>query len=294
MGDEFLNLSKEEKEHRKQERQKIKWEKEHKVVNDIIYKLCNRHKDYFPNEEEWFPCTDEYFYKNKSNSIDGYYPECKKCEKKKARIWAKNNPEKIKIADKKNNDRKVRKEIRKILHKQQKESGYHENYLKNNPEKLKQYAKNHRDHDITKEEWDACLNYFNHCCVYCGMSEEEHRKKYCEKLHKDHVDDKGYNDVRNAAPACKSCNSHKHMEDFELWFREQSFFSEEKLEKIKWWITEEYKKYIEDKPPYRITRKRVYKDDGSYYLVHELWTVDEKRNMVECIKTANKKSELLI
>ena len=43
---------------------------------------------------------------------------------------------------------------------------------------------------------------------------------------------------------------------------------------------EGYKQYIEDKLPYKIIRKKNKYNNKQHW---ELWTVDEKRNLVECI-----------
>lgn len=37
----------------------------------------------------------------------------------------------------------------------------------------------------------------------------------------------------NIVPACKSCNCRKHSTDLEEWYKEQDFFSQERLDKIK-------------------------------------------------------------
>jgi hypothetical protein len=122
------------------------------------------------------------------------------------------------------------------------------------------------------------------------MSLEEHKNKFNEKLHDDHVDDNGYNDLRNDIPACKTCNTSKHTEDMETWFRRQLFFNEEKLAKIIWWTTEGYKDYIEDKPPYRITKKQ---NEGLSTYHFELWKVDEKRNFTDLIYIGERKKDIL-
>lgn len=59
---------------------KIPYEENHKTIDGVEYKLCNKHKKFFPEESEWIPCTEEYFYRNKSNSIDGLHPRCKRCD----------------------------------------------------------------------------------------------------------------------------------------------------------------------------------------------------------------------
>lgn len=111
------------------------------------------------------------------------------------------------------------------------------------------------------------------------------------KFHKEHVDEKGYNDLRNAVPSCQRCNSGKHESDLDEWYKKQEFYDETRYEKIIWWITEGYKDYIEDKPPYRITRKQ---NEGKKTFHWEVWSVDEYRNMIECLFTEDKKRDLLV
>lgn len=43
-----------------------------------------------------------------------------------------------------------------------------------NKDKLYEYGKKrrlHKTHEISKEEWESCLEYFNHSCAYCGITE---------------------------------------------------------------------------------------------------------------------------
>jgi hypothetical protein len=176
--------------------------------------------------------------------------------------------------------------------KRQRENGYTKQYIKDNPEKAKQYANNHRIHDISTKEWENCLKVFDYGCAYCGISQEEARKRDGQNLHREHVEHNGYNDLRNGVPACRGCNDKKWAFEMLEWYKQQPFFSEERLQKILWWINEGYKKYIEVKPPYKLTRKRIYKKDGTYTIQHELWAVDEKRNMTECILIGSSKKEV--
>jgi hypothetical protein len=139
-------------------------------------------------------------------------------------------------------------------------------------------------------EWRKELEVFNYCCAYCGISEENSKRILKQRLHKDHADDQGYNDLRNAIPACKSCNSKKHQDDLETWYRQREFFTEERLQLINWWLTEGYKEYIEDKPPYKIIRKQN-EDKRTFHW--ELWSVDEQRNMIECLFIRDKRKDII-
>lgn len=207
--------------------------------------------------------------RNKQNAQKlEYYRLHKEQFHEKHREYCEDNPEKVKADERK--------------------------WRQDHPEKCREYSKNHRDHDITEKEWKQCLNTFDNTCAYCGLPLEEHiveRNGKCiiMELHKEHVDDKGYNDLRNAIPACQRCNSGKHQDNMEDWYFKQKFFSMDRYIKIIWWINEGYKEFIEDKPPYRIVKK---KNDENSKFHHELWTVDEKRNMIKCIYKATKKIDV--
>jgi hypothetical protein len=246
---------------------------------------CSKEKEY-----------KEFYFKDYLNAegIKTYYfnTHCIKCEVERATIRIQNNREEHLVALKKNNARKKTREIKRENTRKRREAGYFDKFFEKHPEKLKEYYNNHRQHDITTAEWNACMKFFNNSCCYCGISEIESKEKYKQRLHKDHVDADGYNDVSNAAPACRMCNDSKWKTDMETWYRQQPFFSEEKLQKLLQWLDEGYKNYIEDKPPYRITRSRIYNDDNTYYYRHELWTVDERRNFSSLVGTGKNKKEM--
>lgn len=290
----YTKLTPDEKEKRKEQRREEKYNKEHKLVNGIDYKFCNNHHIFFPDEDPWLPAALEYYYKNKSNSIDGLNTWCKKCAVLKSDKWAKDNPERRKELLKRINAKPKKKAMVKAAGKSATERGVRRIWSRKNPDKLKEYNKRHRIHDITEAEWRSCLKIFGNQCAYCGLPYEKHIVKRNGKyiimnFHKDHVDDKGYNDLRNAVPACQSCNSSKHQSSLDDWYMSRDFYDEEKYNFIIWWISEGYKDFIEDKPPYRIVRRQ---NEGLKTFHFELWIVDEQRNMVECIKTSDKKKEL--
>ncbi|MCE5220163.1 MAG: HNH endonuclease [Clostridium sp.] len=282
----------------------IKYKDCHKIIDNVEHKMCKTCKS-------WFEMNNNNFVVQPSKR-DGFSDKCIVCNNKyKKEYYAKTREHQIALASerqKNNKDKKAiynknhyKHEYVRIKHKeqlkQQKESGYHAEYLRKHPEKIKQYAKNHRHHDITNKEWIACKDYFKNedgewCCIYCGLTEKEHKQKYKEQLHKDHVDNEGYNDIRNCVPACKNCNSNKWAFPMEEWYKKQDFYNEDNIIKINKWCDGDYKKYIENKPQYKIKRSRVNNEDGTYYMQHELWTVDEKRNLVECVDIAKNKKDL--
>lgn len=78
-------------------------------------------------------------------------------------------------------------------------------------------------------------------------------------LHREHVDDDGSADLDNCVPSCQSCNSEKHTSTLDDWYNSSNYkFEQWRYDKIIKWITEDYKKYIEDKPAKRkYTRKSL-------------------------------------
>jgi len=72
------------------------YEQYHKYINGVLYKKCVYHEEYFPNEDPWFECTNEFFYINPKNKSDGLCPACIKCSRLKSRQWQIDNPERYK------------------------------------------------------------------------------------------------------------------------------------------------------------------------------------------------------
>jgi len=265
-------------------------------VDGIKERKCSQCK-------EWKPETTEYYYmRNKNKPERGFSSECKKCVIIRSDKIQKDNPERTKYYK----DSHYYKNIDIWVDRQRIYNKEHagqiaakeKEWAKNNPDKMKKYAKNryHKNHDISDKEWIACQEYFNYTCAYCGKTLEQQYEQNKHQFHKEHVDHEGHNDIRNCVPACTNCNSTKKEKTIEYLFNINIIptFTQDKYEKINLWCKEDYKQYIEEKLPYKIKRNRVYKEDGTYYIQHELWTIDEKRNMIKCIAIEVKKKDLNI
>jgi len=238
---------------------KIPYEENHRIVNDILQKKCNKHNLYFPDEDPWLPCTEEYYHKNKSNSQDGLNTWCKRCNITKTSNNRLDNIDKrkeydkinhIKNQDKRNNTgRKWRKEN------PERQSYLCRQYFINaSPEQFKKYRddRKHKNHKISNSEWENCKKYFSHRCAYCGLAIEEHyiTRKGITKLgdfHKEHVDHFGKGNLQNCVPSCRSCNSSKWEYNMEEWYKQKDFFSLNRLNKIYQWINKDYIKYVSNK-----------------------------------------------
>ncbi|MER2060879.1 MAG: HNH endonuclease [Niallia sp.] len=172
---------------------------------------------YLNNREKQRNKSSEYFTENKDrlSEVHLLYREGKRNELKAATMeWAKYNPSRFKENTKR--------------------------WQQTHPEVISEYNKfrmMHKIHGITKEEWEKCKQYFNYSCAYCGMTEEKAYDVYRNKLHKEHVDHEGNNDISNCIPSCKGCNCSKHTSDMVDWFTgKKEIYNKDRLVKIFNWI----------------------------------------------------------
>jgi hypothetical protein len=229
---------------------KIPYENNHKYIDNIEHKMCS-------DCLNWKPMTTDYFYKNKSNKIDGHHPYCKECAVKRSLKNRDENREEN-LAKMRTYFIKIYTERPEIVTKQKNNAnkrrieGKYKEWQRNNPDKTKGYnlkRYTNKKHEITGNEWENCKNYFNYRCAYCSLKIEDHFVQYNGKVingdfHRDHVDDDGSNDLSNCVPSCKSCNTSKGTIELEEWYNESNGnFTIEKLIKIYSWLTEDYLKY---------------------------------------------------
>lgn len=89
--------------------------------------------------------------------------------------------------------------------------------------------------DLTIDEYRDTLKYFDECCAYCGISNEQHKKDYGRVLAQDHVipmvKGGGYT-KSNIIPACHHCNTSKGSKYLLEFFEYKEQFTEERLFKI--------------------------------------------------------------
>jgi hypothetical protein len=240
---------------------KIPYEENHRIINGELQKKCNKHDIYFPNEEPWFLCTEEFFYTTDKNKTDGLHPECKRCGSKHAykNLKDRHGEEKHRLLNKIRDATPERKKQMRANGKRQRESGYQKEYQQKNPEKIRQYTENRKN----PKEWIACKNYFGNTCAYCGLPILEHyfTRKGVTKLgdfHKEHKDHDGANDLSNCLPSCGSCNDKKWKHPFDEWYTpDNPIFSQDRLNKILKWVNEDYKLYIEENKPRRSYIRKI-------------------------------------
>jgi 5-methylcytosine-specific restriction endonuclease McrA len=86
---------------------------------------------------------------------------------------------------------------------------------------------------LSHQEWKEIMIFFGGECAYCGCTPKRN-----QRLTKDHLQPisvGGKTTADNIVPACSACNCSKGAEEFKDWFMKQSFFSQERMNKIFKW-----------------------------------------------------------
>lgn len=191
----------------------------------------------------------EFYAQNKITKTKGKYiyynPKCKRCVIGDTLKWMEDNPAKYLKNRRRHDDKEERKERKKIINRNRAESGKYLEWQQNNKDKVKVYSQkrwSNKKHNIPEKEWIRCKEYFDYLCAYCGMSEVNHKKRYKQQLHKEHVIHDGRDDIKNCVPSCKSCNGSKHVKTLNEWYNKMNpDYSYERYLKIYQWIRYDYK-----------------------------------------------------
>lgn len=158
------------------------------------------------------PATIDYFGRHK-NHIDGLTSQCKQCKNENNRLYKKNNKDILNF----------------------KNAKYYKDNLKELRLKHRIYQSLSRAKDFSSEgsytlqEWEECLNFFECRCAYTGkiLSDEDINIEHIIALASG-----GTNYIWNIVPCLDYVNFSKGNLDLEEWYRKQTYFSEERLQKI--------------------------------------------------------------
>ena len=195
------------------------------------------------------------------------------CSNKKRSEWGENNKEhRIQYYEANKEKYRQYREDNK-----ERKAEYDKQYRKINADKLKQYYENNKDQiakyqkkyrqspqgrvnafnaqckrrqreeinggKITKEQWLECMKYFGFRDAYSG----EILAKDTRSLdHIQPVSREGTNNIWNLVPTTRINNCSKNNKDMLEWYKEQLFYSEERLNKIYEWIKYAKNKYAEE------------------------------------------------
>lgn len=188
-----------------------------------------------------YPSTTEFFYRGTSSPLSSW---CKKCQRKQSSKWQADNRE-ISLKRKRKHYRENKERYLELVGEWQADNKDKvvkilSDWQRNNKDKVKGYRlarEANKKHETPEKEWLRCKEYFNYTCAYCGMSEDSHREKYKQQLHKEHVIHSGRNDIKNCVPSCKSCNGSKHAKTLNEWYNESNpVYTSERYLMIYQWI----------------------------------------------------------
>ena len=87
------------------------------------------------------------------------------------------------------------------------------------------------------------MKFFNWKCAYSGESVSSSEVRTIDHIIPIAKD--GVNEIWNVVPMIRSLNSKKSNKNMELWYKQQDYFSEERLAKIREWQEYAYEKYSE-------------------------------------------------
>ena len=115
---------------------------------------------------------------------------------------------------------------------------YKAEYAKNNPDII---FNNHQKRrqckefgpGISKEEWLDMMQFFNWKCAYSGepLTKDNRSIDHVVPLKKH-----GWNGITNCVPCTRNVNSCKHTSDMIEWYKNQDYYSEDRLNKIYEWM----------------------------------------------------------
>ena len=183
---------------------------------------------------------------NNKYKIKQYYENNKDKILECNRQYRQNNKEKIAELNKQyrqNNKDKILKQKRQYYRdNRDKILEYNKQYYKTSQGQVNQFnagskrrmRKQNQGNGITSNQWFEMMNYFDWKCAYSGKyigGKGEHRNiDHITPLSKG-----GEHEIWNVVPMYDSYNFSKHDKDMLTWYKEQIFFSEERLNKIYEW-----------------------------------------------------------
>lgn len=181
------------------------------------YKKCSKCEQHYPANTDFF---------NKlARSKDGLDYMCKECKKEQRKKWN-----------------------RKPLSKEQKNKQKQQNIAYRKTKRGKHIAKRamHKrrsiehqvEHTLKAGEWEECLQYFNYKDAYTGLPLTNESQDHIIPI----TFGGGYI-KENIIPCNRDINSSKGNKNMLVWYKQQIYFDEDRLERILNWMGD-YKKYL--------------------------------------------------
>lgn len=183
-----------------------------KAVNDK-YKKANR--DYLNEKKREYREANRELIRAKNAE---YRDRNRDVIRERAREWSRRNAEK-----RREYGRLRYLENKEIISRKIKEWNERNRWSRRQREERRRTRKLELLADFTREDWNRCLDAFNHSCAYCGSKGD---------LQQDHfvpLSKGGPYTRTNIVPACVSCNSSKGNRDFFEWYPRTPHYSAERV-----------------------------------------------------------------
>ena len=192
---------------------------------------------------EWKVASTINFHRGKSYKY-GLRAECKECENKKSKQYYEVNKDKIvehyKQYCQANKDKIAERNKQYYQTPQGQVSAF-------NRRQRRRIKEEQQGTGITKDQWLEMMSFFDWRCAYSGECLGGNDNSFNRTI--DHIvplNSEGDNMIRNCVPMTRSLNSSKKAKDMLEWYRERSFYSEARLQKIYEWQEHAYNKYGKD------------------------------------------------
>jgi hypothetical protein len=202
--------------------------------------VSDYHKQYRINNIEKLKEDTKKYYDNNIDKIKKYRDANKGKMKEYNKQYRISNNERLKqhYTEYRNNNRQLINEYKKVYYESNKDlvNDQVKIYRNKNREKtnsVRRISTNRRRackrqlvNSYTLSEWQACVEYFDNKCAYCG-NEEKLSQEHFVPLSKG-----GEYTKNNIIPSCTTCNSSKINKDFFEWYPKQLFYDKERERKI--------------------------------------------------------------
>ena len=230
-----------------------KCRKQYREVNKD--KIAERNKQYYEaNKEKIAECNKQYREANKEKIAERHKQWCEVNKGKIAehqKRYYEANREKIIEQQKQYREDNKDKIAEYYEANKEKIAEYKKQYYQSPKGQVVRFNDNQRRRTkeeqqgsgITKEQWLEMMSFFDWECAYSGETLSKNTRSI------DHIvplNSGGDNMIWNCVPMTRSLNSSKNSKDMLEWYREQSFYSEARLQKIYKWQEFAYNKYGKD------------------------------------------------
>ena len=237
-------------------------------------KKLEQHKQYYENnKDKKLEQCKQYYEGNRDKILEQckqYYEDNKDKISEYHKQWYENNKDKILEQHKQyyegNKDKKLEQCKQYYEGNRDKILEYQKQYRENNKDKISEYMKQYhatpqgqvvafnsscrrrtreqnQGNGINKDKWLEMMNYFDWKCAYSGqiLSKDTRTIDHVKPLNQG-----GEHEIWNVVPMYRSYNISKLDRDMFQWYKEQPYYSEDRLQKIYEWQEYAYNKWYKN------------------------------------------------